>query len=198
MASRSRPRGGCMGCGRSTSRLPVGSPSKWAGSCRRARLLLLACACTGAVSGLPAAQRSAREVPDLAWLRYGRVAEGAPASPALPEQILVLGTDPVMVTAGEELATGLERLFGRRPRVVAHGARGRRITLAALQELPAASPAVVPPRALRPDDFWIADHDEGSLLIAGGTPRGVLYGAFALMRQLAVDPARAPTAEPQG
>jgi len=43
-------------------------------------------------------------VPDPAWLRYGRAAEGAPASPALPEEILVLGTDPVMVTAGEELA----------------------------------------------------------------------------------------------
>jgi alpha-glucuronidase len=177
----------------------VGSLSKWAGSCGRARLLLLACACTGAVSGLPAAQRpSPREVPDLAWLRYGRVAEGAPASSALPEQILVLGTDPVMVTAGEELATGLERLFGRRPRVVGQGARGRRITLAALEALPAASPAIVPPRALRPDDFWIADHDEGSLLIAGGTPRGVLYGAFALLRQLAVDPASGATAEPQG
>jgi hypothetical protein len=83
----------------------VVSRSKWAGSCSRARLLLLACACTGAVSGLPPAQRlSPPEVPDLAWLRYGRVAEGAPSSPTLPEQILVLGTDPVMVTAGDELA----------------------------------------------------------------------------------------------
>ena len=57
----------------------------------------------------------------------------------------------------------------------------------------------MPPRPLRPDEFWITNHDEGSLLIAGGTPRGVLYGAFALLRQLAVDPAASGrTAEPQG
>ena len=103
-----------------------------------------------------------------------------------------------MTTAGEELAAGLERLSGRRPGVVTESAPGRRITLAALPALAAASPAVVPRSPLRPDDFWITDHGEGSLLITGGTPRGVLYGAFALLRQLAVDPAAGTTAEPQG
>ena len=163
-------------------------------------LLLLACAAaTGAVSGPSAAQApSLRDQPDLAWLRYGQIASRGPLPATLPEQIVVLGTDPVMTTAGEELAAGLERLSGRRPGVVTQSAPGRRITLAALPALAAASPAVVPPRPLRPDDFWITDHGEGSLLVTGGTPRGVLYGAFALLRQLAVDPAAGSTAEPQG
>jgi alpha-glucuronidase len=116
----------------------------------------------------------------------------------LPEQIVVLGADSVLVTAGEELAAGLERLSGRPPRVATQPTPGRRITLARVPELAALTPAVEPPRPLGPDEFWITDHDDGSLLIAGGTSRGVLYGAFALLRTIALDPAGRFTAAPQG
>ncbi len=121
----------------------------WAGRSSRALLLLLACAAaTGAVSGPSAAQApSLRDQPDLAWLRYGQIASRGALPATLPEQIVVLGTDPVMTTAGEELAAGLERLSGRRPGVVTESAPGRRITLAALPALAAASPAVVPPQS---------------------------------------------------
>ena len=76
-----------------------------------------------------------------------------------------------------------ERLSGRRPRVVTQAAAGRSIVLGTLPALSAAAMPATPPRPLGPEDFWITEHPGGSLLVAGLTARGVLYGAFALVRR---------------
>ncbi len=165
--------------------------------------LLLTSALSCAVVALAAQASSPKPVggsaADLAWLRYGRVSDAGPSHiPPFPDQIVVLGTDPVLTTAGEELAAGLERLSGRRPRVVTQAADGRSIVLGTLPALSAAAMPATPPRPLGPEDFWITEHPGGSLLVAGLTARGVLYGAFALVRQLAIDPTARFDAGPQG
>ena len=94
-------------------------------------------------------------------------------------------------TAGEEVAAGLERLSGRRPRVVTQAADGRSIgtrDLASALRGGNAGDATAPARARGTSGLpsTLAE----SLLVAGLTARGVLYGAFALVRQLAIDPRR--------
>ena len=146
--------------------------------CFRCRRVLLAwvCICAAMVAAtrpLPPADRPVRTVPDPAWLRYGSVA-GAEPTPAsrIPDQIMVFGTDPVLTTAGDELAAGLERLSGRRPRIVA-----------AAQRTPIADPRDAASARSRegdrgrhrarsgPEDFWITERPGGSLLDRRRRPR---------------------------
>ena len=72
------------------------------------------------------------------------------------------------------------------------------MVLGTLPALSAAAMPATPPRPLGPEDFWITEHPGGSLLVAGLTARGALYGAFALVRQLAIDPTARFDAGPQG
>ena len=114
-----------------------------------------------------------------AWLKY--LPTGKPLS--VPARVSTLGQSPLEQTAAIEVRRGLVSLSGGKPledgpNLILLG------TVAEVQAHDAKSAAV----SLGPDEFLIsASH--GNLAreidVTGGDERGVLYGAFALLRRLA-------------
>jgi len=120
---------------------------------------------------------------DQAWLRDGY----SHGMPPVPMQVRVLGHDPLENTAAKEIVNGVQRLWGSSP-VIAKSDATEAILLGTVQQVHAAYPALKLPATLAPEGFWIAESDASEkrlVVVAGGSERGVLYGAFALVRQLA-------------
>src|SRR5215831_14749830 len=122
------------------------------------RLLLL-----GAVLSLHA------ETGRDAWLRY----ELSPTPPSLPAVVAVIGDSPVLRTAQQELIRGVRGMTGRTLRAESGAARENAIVL----QTGAAG--------LAPDAFSVK-LDRGSIIIGASNDRGALYGAFALLRKVAL------------
>ncbi len=121
---------------------------------------------------------------DLAWLGYQPVKN--PRS--VPVRIRTLGHSVLEETAEKELRHGTSSLFGNfNPEP-----DESEIVVGTPQEFETINDLQVPiPKSLGPEDFsisWYGKRGTGSprsLYIVGGSPRGVLYGAFALLRHLA-------------
>ncbi|MGH9542611.1 MAG: alpha-glucuronidase family glycosyl hydrolase, partial [Terriglobales bacterium] len=137
----------------------------------------------------PAAARS-----EAAWLGYARLPPPAAARDlAQLPAVLVLpagaGADPVLRSAGEELARGLGSMLGHAPRDVGPAPpEGGAIVLATAAAAQRAFPglALAAPRG---DGFALAVarwRGRRLFLILGGDARGALYGVFALLRGLAL------------
>ena len=127
-----------------------------------------------------------------AWLAY------RPVNPTLvfgsksqiPDTIFVLGSDNLAQSSAHELSLGWRGMLNHVPRVLV----GRRPELAGAAEnivvvgtqaqvrgwrsALAAGPSLVP-------DAYRLHRVGHILLVEGGDPRGVLYGAFALLRAIA-------------
>jgi alpha-glucuronidase len=121
---------------------------------------------------------------DPAWLGYRPVKNPL----TVPVRIRTLGNSLLEHTAANELSQGLSGLFG----IFDPHVGNNFIMLGTPKELEALSNFQIPvPNPLGPEDFdifWYGNAVTGSprnLYIAGGSPRGVLYGAFALLRNLA-------------
>jgi alpha-glucuronidase len=130
-------------------------------------------------SGLAAHAQTA----DQAWLRPGHFH----GLPPVPLHVRALGREPLENTAVEEVAKGIENLYGSSPAVGGSDADDA-IVVGTLQELRSAYPWLHLPATLAPEAFWLAEPDSPGkrlVVIAGGSGRGVLYGAFALIRELA-------------
>jgi alpha-glucuronidase len=123
------------------------------------RVLLL-----GTVLGLHA------ETGRQAWLRYEPLS-GPP--PNLPAVVTVMSDSPVLRTAQQELIRGLRGMTGRMLRAESGAARENAIVL----QTGAAG--------LAPDAFSVK-LDRGSIIIGASNDRGALYGAFALLRKVAL------------
>jgi alpha-glucuronidase len=144
-------------------------------------LLLVAAACADAFA------ETGRE----AWLRY------EPLTPAfrsslkvpVPTAVVVAGDGDVLRNAAGELARGISAMTGRQVAVAAAAAGGGAVYVGRLDRIRAVVPLATPPAAVDPDGFWIGvTHPSGiapSLVVAGGSDRGALYGAFALLREIA-------------
>jgi alpha-glucuronidase len=121
---------------------------------------------------------------DQAWLRHGYFH----GLPPVPMRVRALGHEPLETTAVHVLVKGIDNLWGASP-VIGGSSTESAIVVGTLDQVRSAYPAVELPATLTPEAFWIAESDTGGkrfLLIAGGSERGVLYGAFALARKLAV------------
>ncbi|HUA20267.1 MAG TPA: alpha-glucuronidase family glycosyl hydrolase [Bryobacteraceae bacterium] len=110
-----------------------------------------------------------------AWLRYHPLPQATAAADlqALGDSVTLLGNFEVLIAAREELSRGLRGMLGRVPRL----------------EVAEAIPSVRLPADLPADGFRIKTVRQGSAhytLVAGGTPHGVLYGVFALLRSIAL------------
>jgi alpha-glucuronidase len=122
---------------------------------------------------------------EQAWLNY----KPLPASPAdrISLRIHVLDDDPLVASANTELRTGILGLSSP-TRVIGMHDAGIHILLGTLAEVQENTPALVPPRPLAPEGYWIksAPNSEGRtvIAIAGADQRGTLYGAFAFLRAL--------------
>ncbi len=152
--------------------------------------LLLSCPAFFAQSPGPAAP--ILETPlgpgDPAWLAYRPVhIESVFGSASnVPDTIVVLGHNAMEDSAARELALGWRGMLDRIPRVISNATPAatapaeQRIILGTQSELHFAAAGAV----LSADAYRI--HRDGrSIVIEGGDARGVLYGAFALLREIA-------------
>ena len=114
---------------------------------------------------------------DQAWLGYRRL----PVSAPVPVRVQALGNDALEQSAADELKRGLKALYGTGS---TRGANGT-LVLGTAQEVRAAHPDAKLPADLAAEGYWIGRIDAQTVAVAGGDGRGVLYGAFTLLRALA-------------
>lgn len=125
---------------------------------------------------------AAAQADNQAWLNY----QPAPRPLTVPGQVIALGNSALEQSAAAELRRGLASLAspgGSQP-----AAESYRVVVGTVEEM-RASRTSISAATLAPEAFsiqWSPNHAaEAQLNIAGGSDRGVLYGAFALLRHLA-------------
>ena len=130
-----------------------------------------------------------------AWLRYQPIAGPAPVRAKLPAVVAALGDGAPEAAARGELVRGLRGMVGRTLRVEARIPAEGAIVLGTLDELNRAAPQWHLNAPLPEDGYWlktVADGGARYLVVTASNPRGVLYGAFALLRKIslgeAIDP----------
>ena len=126
-----------------------------------------------------------------AWLRYQPI-EGpalAPVRASLPAVVTALNDADPEAAARGELIRGLRGLVGRTLRAEAQIPRESAIVLGTLDELSRAAPQWRLEAPLTEDAYWlktVVDHDIRYIVVTASNPRGVLYGAFALLRKISL------------
>jgi len=113
-----------------------------------------------------------------AWLRY------SPQNPqTIPAVLAALGDSPVIANARDEILHGIRGMSGKTLRVESAMPKENAIvlgTLSALPNLSANFPA---------DAYWLKTVHSGNIyytVVTAINDRGVLYGAFALLRKIAL------------
>jgi alpha-glucuronidase len=149
----------------------------------RLRILLLATwACLFSMLGDAWAESGAE-----AWLRYAPLnPQAAKLYQNAPSKVLLRGDSPVLRTADQELARGLQQMLRRSfgGGSVAQDA----FLLGKLPDLQPLDPKLKAPQALKPDGFWLKAmriHGSRCVIITAANDRGVLYGVFALLSKIA-------------
>jgi alpha-glucuronidase len=156
-----------------------GKPSATADGTDRARLLIAALFFVIAPL-LPA------EDGHNAWLRYARLDEPSlsEARQALPAVIAVSGDSPLLRSAQQEIVRGIAGMTGHTLRVESGLPKEGAILLGTFGTLRVGLRAELPP-----DGYWlrtvIIERVRYTVVIAPDD-RGVLYGAFALLRKIAL------------
>jgi alpha-glucuronidase len=115
-----------------------------------------------------------------AWLRYAPV--NRPVT--LPAVVAAYGKSPVIESAQRELIRGVRGMLGRTLRAQSAPASESAILLGTVADLRAAMPQFQLQGDLPADGYWLTTAGS-NLVVAGGNDRGVLYGAFALLRKVA-------------
>ena len=120
---------------------------------------------------------------DQAWLRYANPHNRR----AIPRKIRALGTTPLEQSAVHELQRGVDGFFaGGSDSSTGNGPTSETV-LGTVAEVYAAYPSLAVPKDLGPEGYWIRQAGtpgHALLVVAGADDRGVLYGAFALLRQI--------------
>ena len=114
-----------------------------------------------------------------AWLRYPLILDARTREQyaGLPATVVARAQSAVLDAAREELVRGVRGMLGRTLRESEAAAVGENYIL------------LVTDPALAPDAFhvhWTSDGHRRVLRIGGGGERGVLYGAFRLLRTIAL------------
>ena len=123
---------------------------------------------------------------DPAWLAYQPVASTVVFPGGIPDTVVELGGSALEDSAAKELEAGWRGMLQHEPRVV-HAESGdghREVVLGTQAEIDALRPHGAPTRLLKHDGYRLY-LDKNALVIEGGDDRGVLYGAFALLREIA-------------
>ncbi|HTW62766.1 MAG TPA: alpha-glucuronidase family glycosyl hydrolase [Terracidiphilus sp.] len=116
---------------------------------------------------------------DPAWLRY------APVHPrtSVPAHVRALGAGPLEESAAQELAVGIAQMTGELP----NRASGETVVGTA-GEVRKEFPTLPVPSSIGREGFWLDRtlwRGHPLVVVAGADGRGVLYGAFALLRLIA-------------
>jgi alpha-glucuronidase len=121
-----------------------------------------------------------------AWLRYAPV-DATRYEKSVPAVAVRFGDATLVRNAQQELIQGLRGMLGRTLRLEAGAPRESAIVLGTLAEIRRAMPQWALQAPIPPDGYWlktIAASGSHYLVVAGGDERGVLYGAFALLRKI--------------
>lgn len=144
-----------------------------------------------AVWGLLAVMGLHAETGAGAWLRYVPLDDGERSQyrNALPAAITAFGSSPVIDSARQELIRGVRGMVGRTLRVEARVPAEGAVVLGTLADLQREAPQFALAGTLEADGFWLKSAAVGGAkytIVAGANDRGVLYGAFALLRKIAL------------
>lgn len=112
-----------------------------------------------------------------AWLRYEPV-EGV----TTPAVVTALNNAAPVLSARAEIIRGLNGMLGRTLRAATGIPQEGAIVLGTLADLPAAWGLRA---AIAGDGYWLKTSGP-HIVVTGATPQGVLYGAFALLRKIAL------------
>ena len=126
-----------------------------------------------------------------AWLRYAPLDEASagPYRTSLPASIATCTTTPVAQSAQRELLRGIRGMLGRTLRVQSSVPKESAIVLGTLADLKQAAPQLHLEAQLPPDAYWITTASLNGIpytVITAANDRGVLYGAFAFLRKIAL------------
>ena len=121
-----------------------------------------------------------------AWLRYAALEEVSAQQyrATLPAAIVALGDAAPVLSAREEIASGVRGMLGRTLRYEAAVPREGALVVGTLERVRQVFPQLDLPGALAFDGYWLKTVRAGSLrhtVITGSNGRGVLYGAFAYL-----------------
>jgi len=122
-----------------------------------------------------------------AWLRYAPIRDQAARKrlTALPAVAVRLDESAVAVTAQQELIRGVRGMLGRTLRAETSLPDEGAIILGTFAALQKAGLRLT--SSLKPDGYWLESmpvRGRPGLLIAASNDRGLLYGAFALLRKM--------------
>ena len=115
-----------------------------------------------------------------AWLRYAPVAANRDALPAV---VTTLGDSTLVTNARQELIRGVRGMTGRTLRIETGMPTEGAIVLGTLAEIEKAAPQWHLAADLKEDGYWLKTVGTHTIVTARND-RGVLYGAFALLRKI--------------
>jgi alpha-glucuronidase len=126
-----------------------------------------------------------------AWLRYAPLEEAAARrySDVLGATVTSLGATELAGSARGELIRGVRGMLSRTLRVEAAIPREGGVVLGTLARIQQAAPQWRLAARLPPEAFWLKTVRVGAArytVVAGADDRGVLYGAFAVLRKIAL------------
>ncbi len=126
-----------------------------------------------------------------AWLRYAAIDNDARRQryDTMPGVVVAFGDSVVARTAQQELIRGVRGMLGKTLRAETHLAGESAIVLGTVGAVKEAVPTIGLGADLREDCYWLETTTVNGfpcLIITGRNERGVLYGAFALLRKVAL------------
>jgi alpha-glucuronidase len=129
-----------------------------------------------------------KQTADQAWLKY----RGPGGRSISPLKVRALGKSPLEASAAQELQRGITSLSNASLLWRGSALNGQTI-VGTVDEVRQAFPDLPVPHDLKPEGYWLywsgsikeLDGDKSRLVVAGADERGVLYGAFALLRRIA-------------
>ena len=124
-----------------------------------------------------------------AWLRYAPLDSlTAKRYAQLPPTLVILDDSPLLRSAQIELLRGIRGMLGRTLRVTSHPEREPAIVLGRIEQIRKLDASFTVDRELQHDAYALMSvpvNGQRSLVVTSATDRGVLYGAFALLRKIA-------------
>jgi alpha-glucuronidase len=126
-----------------------------------------------------------------AWLRYAAVGDASARQyrETLPAVVVSLGDAAPIESARRELLLGIRGMVGRTLRVESRVPGESAIVLGTLGTIRQAFPQFDAAGSLEPDGYWLRTLRAGAArytVVTAANDRGVLYGAFALLRKIAL------------
>ena len=140
--------------------------------------------------GLVVAAGLHAETGRAAWLRYAALSDDSARQyrATIPAVVVTLGNGASIESARRELILGIRGMLGRTLRVESRVPAESAIVLGTMGAIRQAIPEL-DAADLEPDGYWLKTLRTGATrytIVTAANDRGVLYGAFALLRKIAL------------